>query len=189
MKNLIPYIIVLFLGAVVGWLSRGGGSHDSGVVVGRDTLTLRDTVREFHPVEVMKERRDTMLVVVHDTLRIHDTLYMSLQTEKRFYKTEEYYAEVSGYKPRLDYIEVYPKTTYVTERAHVKPNKWRFDLSVGVDIGKCINPYVSPNLGAEIGFGRWSLTGGLGCELSVQNDASMIPYMYYEIGLRYSLLK
>lgn len=33
------------------------------------------------------------------------------------------------------------------------------------------------------------LTGGLGCELSVQYDASMIPYMYYEIGLRYSLLK
>ena len=40
---------------------------------------------------------------------------MDLPLEKRSYKREDFYAEVTGYDPRLTYIEVYPKTVYINE--------------------------------------------------------------------------
>ena len=60
-----------------------------------DSVVVRDTIREYYPIEKEKKVVDTMRIVVRDTVRIADTLYMSLPLEVKLYSTDEYYAEVS----------------------------------------------------------------------------------------------
>lgn len=57
---------------------------------------------------------------------------MNLPLEKKLYSSSEYYAEVSGYRPSLDYIEVYPKTKIVKEYVN-QPSETRNALSFGIE--------------------------------------------------------
>lgn len=133
MKKILPYIIVIVLGMVIGWLCRGCFHTDKTPIVQKDTIVYRDTIKERYPIEISKEVVDTMLVVLRDTIRLRDTLFVSLPLEKKIYGNSEYYAEVSGYRPSLDYIEVFPKTRVVTERI-VEKRKMN-SLSAGVELG------------------------------------------------------
>ena len=118
---------------VIGWLCRGCFHVDKTPIVQRDTLVRVDTIREDNPILIKESVIDTMLVVLRDTIRLRDTLFLSLPLEKKIYGNSEYYAEVSGYRPNLDYIEVYPKTRVVTERTMEK--RKMNSLSAGVELG------------------------------------------------------
>lgn len=133
MKKILPYIIVIALGMVIGWLCRGCYVSDNEPLIQRDTIVYTDTIREAYPVEIRKETIDTMLVTIRDTLRIKDILYVSLPMERKVYASDEYYAEVTGYKPNLDYIEVFPKTRVITERIVEKER--RNSISAGMEFG------------------------------------------------------
>jgi hypothetical protein len=114
-KNLIIGAVLLVVGIVIGWLCRQSCIRPE-TVIQRDTLVRVDTIRELYPVSIKEEVVEPIQVVARDTIRINDTLYVSLPMEKRTYRRDEYYAEVTGYNPRLTHIEVYPKTVYVNER-------------------------------------------------------------------------
>lgn len=113
-KEIIIGVLLLILGFVIGILCR---PHriERVVDIQRDTTFIRDTHIIEKPVLVERTVKDSLLVAVHDTTRIHDTLYIALPMEKKIYKGEDYLAEISGYKPSLDRIEVYPKNTIITE--------------------------------------------------------------------------
>jgi hypothetical protein len=123
---------MIVLGMVGGWLCRGCLADDTPIVQ-RDTLVYRDTIRESYPVEVSRETIDTMYVTLTDTIRIKETAYLPLPLEKKIYASDEYYAEISGYKPNLDYIEVFPKTTIITEK--IAPERKKNTIGIGVDVG------------------------------------------------------
>lgn len=118
---------------VIGWLCRGHFHADMTPIVQKDTIVYRDTIREPYPPEISKEAVGKEYVVVRDTMRIKDTLYLSLPMERRVYGSDDFYAEVTGYNPSLDYIEVFPKTRVVTERI-VEKRKMN-SLSAGVELG------------------------------------------------------
>ena len=133
MKKIYLYIILLVLGAVMGMLLCRQCSHDvPQTIIQRDTLVRVDTVKESYPVSIREEVVDTFRVVVRDTIRLRDTLYLNRPIEKKLYTSPEYYAEVSGYRPSLDYIEVYPKTKIVTKYVS-QPSENRNALSFGIE--------------------------------------------------------
>ena len=107
---------------------------DKTPIVQRDTIVYRDTIREAYPVEIRNETIDTMLVTIRDTLRIKDILYLTLPMERKVYASDEYYAEVTGYKPSLDYIEVFPKTRIIKETITQSVTN-RNALSMGMELG------------------------------------------------------
>jgi hypothetical protein len=131
MKKILPFVIILIVGIVIGWLCRQSFIRPQ-TIIQRDTLVRVDTVKELYPVSIREEIMDTLRVVVRDTIRIKDTLYLSLPLEKKLYASSEYYAEVSGYRPSLDYIEVYPKTKIVKEYVN-QPSESRNALSFGIE--------------------------------------------------------
>lgn len=133
MKKILPYIIILVVGMVIGWLCQGCFHADKTPIVQKDTIVYRDTIQETYPIEISKEVVRKEYVVVRDTLRIKDTLYLSLPMERRVYGNDDFYAEVSGYKPNLDYIEVFPKTAIITEKN--TPERKRNAIGIGVDVG------------------------------------------------------
>lgn len=140
-KNIIILSVCLLLaGMVAGWFIRKGvaesDAHETVVLL--DTLVVRDTVRERYPVYVERTVTDTMLVAFTDTVRISDTVYVRLPREQKRYADTNYVAWVSGYRPSLDSIEVYPVTRYVTKtvtKMEDSRKRWGIGIQAGYGIG------------------------------------------------------
>lgn len=139
-KEIIIGALLLILGFVIGILCR---PHriERVVDIQRDTTFIRDTHIIEKPVLVERTIKDSLLVAVHDTTRIHDTLYIALPMEKKIYKGEDYLAEISGYKPSLDRIEVYPKNTIITETITQSVTN-RNALGIGFEMNYTSYPYI-----------------------------------------------
>lgn len=140
MKKYILFIIIFVAGAAAGMLLPRFCPFlrpQAEVVTKTDTLTVRDTIREIRPVYVEKTRTDTMLVAVTDTVTVSDTVYMVLDREQRHYRGDDYEAWVSGYRPALDSIHVFPETRYITtENISVASRKrWGIGIHAGYGVG------------------------------------------------------
>ena len=124
-----------------------------------DTLTVRDTLRVLGPINVTARVERPQLFQVTDTVRIHDTLYVALNREVKEYPGEDYRAQVSGVDPKLDWIEVYPKTQIITREIPVSvptPQRWR-RIGWGVAAGPGVfwqpgMDNVTPGVGILVGL-------------------------------------
>lgn len=139
-KNIIILSVCLLIaGIVAGWFVRQGVTERHGLesVVELDTLVIRDTVRERYPVYVERTVTDTMLVALTDTVRVSDTVYVRLPREQKRYADTNYTAWVSGFRPSLDSIEVYPVTRYVTKEIILPTpaKRWGIGIQAGYGIG------------------------------------------------------
>ncbi len=104
--------------------------------VQRDTVEVVriDTFRVERPVYVERRVVDTLLVPVRDTVSRADTVWMPLPLERVVYRDTAYLAVVSGYRPRLDAIEVYQREVVrtVTERVEVPVSRrWGLGITAG----------------------------------------------------------
>ena len=130
-------LIALFIiGVVVGcWMYKGYyQKQQEKLATEIDTTYIYDTIRVPSPVEVVyMKTTDTLLVPKRDTVTIRDTVYVVLKKEVKEYRDSSYYAKVSGYRPSLDYIEVYPKTAVVTKTERIAPDK--NSIAIGLDVG------------------------------------------------------
>ena len=98
----------------------------------RDTLRLRDTVHVPQPVPVEHRVTDTLELEVVTT--VHDTVVAMLPREEIRYEDSTYCAIVSGIRPRLDFLAVYPErqTITITERVAVPTaQRWGVGLQAG----------------------------------------------------------
>ena len=132
-RDIIYGALLLILGFAIGILCRPKQTEKV-VDIQRDTIVYRDTIREYHPMLIREEVIDTMLVFVRDTLVRNDTTYITLPMESKVYASDEYYAEVTGYRPSLDYIEVFPKTRIIKETITQSVTN-RNALSIGMELG------------------------------------------------------
>lgn len=122
-----------------------------------DTVRIRDTIRVPHPVPVKSRIVDSIPVPVPvtDTLWLHDTLYVSLPREQRTYTDSTYTAWISGYRPQLDSILIYPLTTTINNTTTIthKHKSPRFSIGLQAGYGVTINnnqikpaPYIGVGL-------------------------------------------
>lgn len=123
----------------------------------RDTTIVvkLDTVKIVKPIYIKEKITDTMLVAVNDTIRLNDTTYIALPiTQKEYKKDSLYRVLVSGYKPNLDYIEVYPKTvtTTITNDIYHKNTRWGIGFSAGYGIGIANPIKVIPFIGISLNY-------------------------------------
>ena len=151
----VCYILLLILGTAAGmFLSHiYHTSHPKPETITRtDTLVVRDTIIERHPVYVTQTKTDTMLVAVRDTVTVRDTAYIVIKREQNHYRGDNYEAWVSGYRPRLDSIYVFPETRYITNETQVKrkPTKWGIGIQAGYGVAL---PDGRPEMAPYIGIG------------------------------------
>lgn len=122
--------LLLLSGYLLG--RRTARATEPECIVQVDTLRIRDTLRIEKPVSVEVRVTDTMLVAVADTVVVNDTVYLSLPRETKVYGDSTYTAQVSGYRPELDWVEVYPQTVYVTKNVITKDiSRWGIGLQAG----------------------------------------------------------
>lgn len=122
--------LLLLSGYLLG--RRACHVHEPDFIVQTDTLRVRDTILIETPVPVEVRVVDTMLVTVADTIRLSDTVYLRLPREIKRYEDSLYRAQVSGYRPALDWIEVYPQTVYLTKVVKTQDvRRWGIGLQAG----------------------------------------------------------
>lgn len=134
-------LAVIAMCAVSWILGRENGRNrpNFDVNVRTDTLVVRDTIREKYPVFVEKWKTRTELVQVRDTVRRTDTLFMALDFESRTYQGEDYRAVVTGYRPELAEIAVFPKTVYLqTEVTATEPQQRKTRVGFGFTAGPAV---------------------------------------------------
>lgn len=147
----IGFILLWSLGIFFAGRNTAKKADLTQVVTQTDTLFVRDTITQEKPVYITTTQVRTEYVPVLDTLRIRDTLFVPVTIEKRVYEDSLYRAEVSGYSPSLDKIEIYQQKQVVTQFVQV-PEVKRKRWGIGVQAGYGINangshsPYIGIGL-------------------------------------------
>lgn len=137
MATLKKFLIAALLAALLllsGYLlgRRTARATEPECIVQVDTLRIRDTLLIEKPMPVEVRVVDTMLVTVADTIRLSDTVYLRLPREIKRYEDSLYRAQVSGYRPALDWVEVYPQTVYLTKVVKTQDvRRWGIGLQAG----------------------------------------------------------
>lgn len=157
MKKIIPLLVAFaigFAGACViraYWPFLGRFSEVKTKV---DTLYVNCTTRVEKPVFFETRVVDTMVVTVTEWEVVHDTAFVSLPREEVEYRDSSYRAVVSGFRPRLEELDIYQKervVTIQTEKVVTVPDKRRW--GVGVQAGYGITPAgFQPYLGVGVSF-------------------------------------
>lgn len=111
-----------------------------------DTFIHVDTIRDSIPypvyetlVQTIPEPFPVYITQGGDTVR--DTIYVNVPITSKEYETEDYRLSISGYKPNLDYIEVYRRTEQITNA--VSSRRFGVGVIAGYGIGKHgLSPYI-----------------------------------------------
>lgn len=145
MKVWQAILIILLTAAICSAIGYGYGRRGSRVSTSvADTICFRDTVRDSIPMPVYEtlvlevpELFPVYITLGGDT--IHDSIYIPVPISQKEYQTENYRAWVSGYKPSLDSVWVYPEKSIIRE----KPRRWGIGVIAGYGIGyNGLSPYV-----------------------------------------------
>ena len=136
MKSL-PWILVCLLFGVIVWM-RCNPYDPSTVYIKGDTVHIRDTVRATipQPVKETPKRIDTVyLPILIDTTTDRtvesDSISVLIPITSKEYETDDYRAIVSGYKPSLDFMEVYRDKEIITLSPLQKKKHWGLGLQTG----------------------------------------------------------
>lgn len=106
--------------------------------VQRDTLVIRDTVTRFTPKFIERHTRDTIRILIREL--VHDTVAVYLPRETKVYEDARYRAEVSGYQPSLDRIDIFTQSKVVTQNtAQVVKQKTRWGIGISAGYGVAVN--------------------------------------------------
>lgn len=141
MKRIL-YLIVFALCVLI--IFRPAKVNRSPGEVIRDSIIQIDTIRDTIPVPVYVHIVDSapvpvIIPVLGDTVR--DTVYLPIT--QKVYRDSLYTAYVSGYRAKLDSIEVYGRTNTITIRERAKRNRWGLGVQAGYGwAGNMAGPYV-----------------------------------------------
>lgn len=132
LRSLIVVAVVAAIAFATGH-KRGFNAAIADAETKVDTLLVTDTVRLEKPVPVRTWHKDTLMVPVLDTIRVSDTIYITMEREYKVYEDSLYRAVVSGYRPSLDEIDIYRREKIVTVTTTVvkEQPKWGFGVGIG----------------------------------------------------------
>ena len=140
--HIILILILCFLCFLTG---RHTKKAEVGFICKTDTFIRVDTIRDSIPYPVYETVIQTVpeLFPVYITLggdTIREPVYIPVPITQMEYRTEDYRLSISGYKPNLDYIEIYRKTEQITK---VVDRRFGIGITAGYGIGRNgLSPYV-----------------------------------------------
>lgn len=134
----ISMLLALAVGFVMGRKTRQNAAQTD-FVPENDTIIVRDTITREKPVFVDRylTRVEKVLLPIHDTTILRDSVLVDLPIETRVYAEDSVYrAVVSGFRPSLDTLLVYQTTREVTKFVPVRVQKrWGVGVTAGYGAG------------------------------------------------------
>lgn len=163
---------------------RGGISYNKEYI---DTVMFNVTYRDTTIYNIEKKDStiyDYTLVQLEDTVRINDTLYMSLPISWYWFKDE--YADVfcTGYNVNLDSVNYHFRevTKMIEKEITIRPKRFSGDIGLfWCKAAQCY--YINMDITTRVSFNdKWSITASAGLQ---SNGNSILPYG--GIGIRRKL--
>lgn len=109
-------------------------------IVKVDTLTIRDTIASVCPKQIIITRRDEVKVAVHDTIRLHDTLFVLLEKQQICWRDSLCSVYASGIDPGVDSVIHYTQERVVVRDRVLPAKHWGIGVSVGPAVGYFYTP-------------------------------------------------
>lgn len=130
MKSLPWVLVIMLLIACVAALFRPRKLLPAEI----RTETKVKTVVRVDTLLICAPMAPLLIVRLTDTIHVGDTV---VQREQAYYEDSLYRAWVSGYRPRLDSMQIFPRTVYQTVTNDIyhtitsKKKRWGFGLQAG----------------------------------------------------------
>lgn len=132
---LVSVIAAFFLGSMFA-------EADKVEVVRTVTKVETDTLVQYYPMP-------KLVWLNGDTIHVRDTILM---IEEKEYADSNYRVRISGYRPNLEFIEVYNTNTVSTIMKMEKKKKWGLGVTAGYGISK---DGLSPGLMVGLTYNIW----------------------------------
>lgn len=146
--KILPYILICLLFGVLVWMRCN--SHEPLPAEVR-TETKIKTVVKVCTLSVSPPMAPLLTLKLTDTIHIGDTV---VPREQAYYEDSLYRAWVSGYRPRLDSLQIFPRTVYQTvtnDIYHtVTPKKKRWGLGLQAGYGYPCGWYVGAGISCNL---------------------------------------
>lgn len=146
----------------------------------RDTTYINEIIRDtiYPPTKVIVEWK-------YDTIKQEslngDTVYIpvTLPFEQKEYSSDNYSLLISGYKPKLERIDLKTTTRTITETiTKLKPPKWQIGASAGMYVAPgCFGKYIG--VSGEYNIGRLNLSATVGYDPFVHNPYAQAGATFY----------
>ncbi len=144
----LPYILICLLLGVLVWMKCS--PHEPATEEVR-TETKIKTVVKVCTLSVSPPMAPLLTLKLTDTIHIGDTV---VPREQAYYEDSLYRAWVSGYRPRLDSLQIFPRTVYQTvtnDIYHtVTPKKKRWGLGLQAGYGYPCGWYVGAGISCNL---------------------------------------
>lgn len=122
-----------------------------------DTLTIYDTITSYKPIYVDRQKVDSVLVPVADSVMVHDTLYVILERERVTWRDSLCEVYASGVMVNVDSVKHFTQYELVTIETKVPvkvKTRWGLGVQTGIGKGKDgLSPYVG--LGVSYNLFSW----------------------------------
>ena len=135
-------------------------SHKNGITSDTIRVTIIDTIPHLFPIpvdSVVLRYEAQFLPVKRDTamqIGCTDSVQVLMPITQKQYNDSSYTAWVSGYKPSLDSIYVYPRhdVVTITNTIRLKPKRWGIGLNVGYGITpkNGMQPYIGVGVSCNL---------------------------------------
>lgn len=154
----------------------------------RDTTIFNVTYRDTTIYNI--EKRDTTiyrytLVSLKDTVRINDTLYMSLPISWYWFQDESADIYCTGYNVRLDSVNYHFRevTKMVEKEITLKPK--RLTADIGLTVGKTSYHYINMDVAARLKLNeQWLISMSAGVKFTQAAEINNMISPYGELGIR-----
>ncbi|WP_302029811.1 DUF6808 domain-containing protein [Bacteroides finegoldii] len=143
-----PYILICLLLGVLVWMKCS--PHEPTTEEVR-TETKIKTVVKVCTLSVSPPMAPLLTLKLTDTIHIGDTV---VPREQAYYEDSLYRAWVSGYRPRLDSLQIFPRTVYQTVTNDIyhtfTPKKKRWGLGLQAGYGYPCGWYVGAGISCNL---------------------------------------
>lgn len=113
MKYLVPFLLISLFLNIFFICNKDERKQDASIPskIKHDTVFITDTLKYDKPKPQIVAIKDTIYVLKDSVKTEGDSIL--LPRESKTYEDSTYRAVISGYKPQLDTLMVYPKTIYI----------------------------------------------------------------------------
>lgn len=152
MKYLVPFLLISLFLNIFFICNKDEKKQDASIPskIKHDTVFITDTFKYDKPKPQIVTIKDTIYILKDSVKTEGDSIL--LPRESKIYEDSTYRAVISGYKPQLDTLMVYPKT-YIIEKTKTVTIEKKRKFNIGLQVGSGYGIFSrQPDVYVGIGF-------------------------------------